>query len=341
MTMKQKNNILSKQADILLLQHNNPYAIALERQIFLEAIEQRKIFCKSEYFFTGIIKFLSRRKIQNIIGRFTAPWILNHTVLSNYLDKCNEKFPVILFLNSFFTEIRYPVDALNYLKKKYGAVFVLYYIDPIERGVCTYANYLRENNVFDMVYTFDKANSEKYNLKFWQTPYSSMKFKIENQYDLYFCGVDTDREQIIDRILQKKDINCRMDVVQVSGNQHYCDNRVEIYTVSDIRPYREVLERTLKANCILEIVRPGQVGFTLRTFEAVVYNKKLLTNNKNVKKFKFYNPEYMKVFEKIEDIDWKWLHEIINVNYHYDGSFSPLRFIKEIEDRAWQMKNNH
>ena len=73
----------------------------------------------------------------------------------------------------------------------------------------------------------------------------------------------------------------------------------------------------------------------------MVYNKKLLTNNKNVKKFKFYNPEYMKVFEKIEDIDWKWLHEIINVNYHYDGSFSPLRFIKEIEDRAWQMKNNH
>ena len=111
--------------------------------------------------------------------------------------------------------------------------------------------------------------------------------------------------------------------------------------VNDIRPYKEVLESTLKANCILEIVRPGQVGFTLRTFEAVVYNKKLLTNNENIKDFKFYNPQYMKIFKKIEDIDWKWVHETLNVDYHYDDSFSPLRFIKEIEGRGWQMRRSH
>lgn len=340
MTTEQIDNMLTT---VLLLEHNNSYAIALERQMFFEAIERQKLLCESESHFDGMIKFLSRRKFQKIIGKFTASWILNHTTLAEYLNMCkkNDIKPIILFLNSCFTEIRYPVDALLYLKKVYDATFILYYIDTIDRTVSLYANYLRENNVFDRVYTFDKLDSEKYGLRFWQTPYSSMNFEEKKQYDLYFGGVDTDRQQFINEILKRKDINCRMDIVQISGSKQYQDDRVQVYSVDDIRPYKEVLESTVKANCILEIVRPGQVGFTLRAFEAVVYNKKLLTNNKSIKNFKFYNPEYMKVFDKIEDIDWEWVHEESNVNYHYDGSFSPLRFVEEIQDREWKTRQNH
>lgn len=337
------DTLASKQANILLLQHNNPYAVVLERQIFAEAIDNGILDVNSETGFRGIAAFLSKRKLQKFIGKITASWILNQTVLMDYLKSAKESNnkPIVLFLNSVFTEIRYPVDALLYLKSKYDAVFVLYYIDTISRGVSIYANYLREKGVFDLIYTFDEMDAHKYKLAYWRTPYSKMNMRESSDFDLYFCGVDADRENVIQEISNVPELECFMDLIRTSeGGEFEGDSRITVHSVKDIMPYKEVLEKTLKANCILEIVRPGQVGFTLRVFEAVVYNKKLLTNNVSVTKFQFYNPKYMKVFEKVENIDWEWVKSKDDVDYHYDGSFSPLRFIEEIKNKACLTKEN-
>lgn len=341
----QTGDKLSKQASILWLQHDSVSAIILERQIFAEALEEKMLDCAIETQFTGINNFLSRRKIQSLIGEYTKKWILNGSVLEEYLSNYQNKGnrPIVLFLNAFYAVNRYPVAALKYLKRKYNALFVLYYIDTTERAVSIYANYLREKGVFDLVYTFDEADADKYGLLFWQTPYSVMKMSLDKQIDLYFGGSDIDnRREIIKNILCAKNLKCKMDLVQGENKYDYHDERVSVYSSEGIRPcYIEMLERTVQANCILEIVRPGQIGFTLRAFEAVVYNKKLLTNNENIKNFTFYNPEYMKVFRRVEEIDWDWVKDKAPVDYHYDGSFSPLRFIEEIENRAWQMKESH
>ena len=95
-------------------------------------------------------------------------------------------------------------------------------------------------------------------------------------------------------------------------------------------PYPEVVAEAKKSNCLLEVVREGQTGPSFRYYEAVCYNKKLLTNNKNAVNFPFYNPEYMHVFEKPEDIDWEWVKERIPVDYGYDGRFSPSRIFDEV-----------
>lgn len=335
----ERNNVLkdlnnnTEKNKILLLQHNNSKAIILEQQIFEEAIEEGLLFCNSEIPLNKIKSILSRRKIQTFIGESTKKWILHGSVIEKYLKKCKDKGeqPIILFLNTIFTEIRYPVRALKYLKAKYNAVFCLYYIDVVSKGVSIYANYLRENGVFDVVYTFDKQDAQKYNLNYWQTPYSMLDLPISNSVDLYFTGVDTDRYEILNEILKQDNLNCRMDLISVTNTNLYNDCRVSVLPTNQVRSYKEVLKSTLKSNCILEIVRPGQSGFTLRAFEAVVYNKKLLTNNEAIKDFEFYNPQYMKVFKKVEDIDWNWVENKTCVNYHYDGSFSPVKFIKELK----------
>ena len=335
---------ISKQDNILLLQHNNPYAILLERQIFAEAIENGMLDAKCETKFKGIPSFLSKRKIQKFIGKNTADWILNRTILRNYLREANEanKRPIILFLNSVFTEIRYPADALLYLKKEYDAIFVLYYIDTISRSVSVYANYLRKKGVFDLVYTFDKCDAYKYGIMFQETPYSRIPLNMSNKIDLYFCGIDTDRIETIRRITRVPELDYSMDLIEASGGEWLEENnRIVLHHVKDAMPYKVVLEKTLQANCILEIVRPGQVGFTLRVFEAVVYNKKLLTNNANITEFPFYNTKYMRVFKKVDDIDWEWVKSKEKVDYHYDGSFSPLKFIEEINNKICQVKASH
>ena len=80
----------------------------------------------------------------------------------------------------------------------------------------------------------------------------------------------------------------------------------------------------------------GQVALTLRPYEAVVYNKKLLTNNKTILSFKYYNPRYMHYFEKIEDIDWNWVARKEKVNYEYEGDFSPIYLLQDISENLYQ-----
>ena len=95
--------------------------------------------------------------------------------------------------------------------------------------------------------------------------------------------------------------------------------------------YKEVLEEVQKTNCVIEFVQKGQRSQTLRYFETVCYNKKLLTNNPNVKNLKFYNEKYMKVFDKFDDIDFEWVKTKENVDYGYNGEFSSKYFIEELD----------
>ena len=106
----------------------------------------------------------------------------------------------------------------------------------------------------------------------------------------------------------------------------------EIDVIGRLKPRKEfvaydvILERTLAANVIIDIV-DNNAPITLRAYEAVVYNKKLLTNNKKILEFKYYDRRYIQYFEKVEDINWDWVKESVNVNYSYTGDFSPAGVI--------------
>ena len=65
--------------------------------------------------------------------------------------------------------------------------------------------------------------------------------------------------------------------------------------------------------------------------EAICYNKKLLTNNKSIFEFPYYNPQYMRYFSDISQIDMEFLKREETVDYGYNGDYSPLNFIKRIE----------
>lgn len=86
----------------------------------------------------------------------------------------------------------------------------------------------------------------------------------------------------------------------------------------------------LNTNVIIEILQKGQNGSSLRYFEAVCYNRKLLTNNPNIEKLPFYNPEYMKVFSSSDDIDVEWVKKKGEIDYGYDRSFSPYYLLSKM-----------
>ena len=39
----------------------------------------------------------------------------------------------------------------------------------------------------------------------------------------------------------------------------------------------------------------------------------------------------MKIFKRVEDIDFEWVKERENINYNYQGEFSPLHALEKLE----------
>jgi len=98
-------------------------------------------------------------------------------------------------------------------------------------------------------------------------------------------------------------------------------------------PYNEMLYYTVNSKCILEVNQGGAVGYTSRFLEAVMYNKKLLTNNCSIQKSAFFSPEYIQCFSKVEEINLAFISEdLLQVDYGYQGEFSPLHLIEKIEN---------
>lgn len=58
----------------------------------------------------------------------------------------------------------------------------------------------------------------------------------------------------------------------------------------DFVEYDDYLQNLRESKAILEIVPENVVGLTIRTMEALFFNKKLITNNKDIKNYDFYNP---------------------------------------------------
>ncbi len=224
---------------------------------------------------------------------------------------------------------------LSYLSKKrklYSNIkFILYLEDPMTniKRACGY-EYSDIVN-FDYVFTFDPIDAEKYGFIYTSLPYSIINNKfVELKRDLYLSATNKGRLDFflkIYNLLDSGGVNALFRIVEVSSEKQQFKKKI-IYNKR--LTYNEILNEVKESNCILELLAKGQAAATMRYYEAVCYNKKLLTNNKDVVNLPFYNPEYIHIFEKPEDIDCEWIKERIPIDYGYDGRFSPTCLIDKI-----------
>ncbi len=244
----------------------------------------------------------------------------------------NLKYYVILLGSSLW-----PIDYtyLLKIKKEYNVKFILLMLDPWESDRMSasarkYADVIK----FDYIFSFDPSDVKKYNFIYEDAPYSiiydSKPCMIEN--DIYLAANAAIRggAGLFHRIyadMKRYCLKANYRLINVPNKDQKFKNEI-IY--NQYIQYPEVVKEVIRSNCILEVLSTGQSGATNRYHEAICYNKKLLTNNKNIVNLPFYNPDYIHVFEKPEDIDWEWVKERIPVDYHYDGRFSPTHLIDKI-----------
>lgn len=188
----------------------------------------------------------------------------------------------------------------------------------------------------DLIYSVSPYDAKKLGLPFlsWDIYSQENNRKTSSvDWDIFFVGSAKDRLKILRKLakrFQEEGLRAKMHIGGVPPEQLSGPLKKYINDSTDYLPYPEVQQNVQKSNCILELVETGQTCLTLRTMEAITYNKKLLTNNENIKAFKYYDPRYIQVFQNVDEIDFNFITERTPVNYGYDGEYSPCNIIKKI-----------
>lgn len=125
-----------------------------------------------------------------------------------------------------------------------------------------------------------------YNTTFYWKSYN-LDMKSSNiDYDVYFVGKDKGRmKKLLDLKRGFTDEGLK-SLIQIMPNHKWSMKRTYCRPV----PYKEVIENIRRSKAIMDIKVNINAGPSLRALEAAFYRKKLITDDCNVRHFKFYSP---------------------------------------------------
>lgn len=202
------------------------------------------------------------------------------------------------------------VKELTTLKiLQHNATFILYMWDSFDNK-----NSCNTIHLFDKVLTFDNHDAQKYHLHFhplfYIDTYSKMPSKSLLQYDLCFIATaHSDRYLVAKKVkMQLDQFSLKMfSFLYLNTKLMYWGRRLFLkkYNYGPIADFSftpmsqdEIISLISKSKAILDINHPSQVGLTMRTFEALGANKKLITTNKNIKVYDFYNSSNIAIIDR-------------------------------------------
>ena len=98
-------------------------------------------------------------------------------------------------------------------------------------------------------------------------------------------------------------------------------------------PYLKVLQYVKKTKCILEIPQKESESETMRVFEAIFFDKKLITSNKNIQNREYYDPQKIFCYDKIEELDPMFVSNGTDVAYDdkFRERFKPYNMLNFID----------
>lgn len=193
-----------------------------------------------------------------------------------------------------------------------------------------------QKELFDLRMSYDEGECKKYGMQYFVEFESKTDVPVSPDYplsDIFFAGRPKGRLERLFAAYHKfteAGLQCSYYLVGVPKEQQiplkgitYADKQM---------PYREMLYHTVNTRCVLEINQSGAVGYTSRFLEAVMYGKKLITDNLSILKSDFYNPAYISCVASVEDIDPAFVTaDVGEIDYHYRGAFSPVHLIENID----------
>jgi hypothetical protein len=272
------------------------------------------------------------------------PFIYRNKIDNYYKKSITNIFDQILIISPEYLS----VNIILSLKEKTKASRLILYM---------WDSFLNKKNVadvikyFDKVLTFDSDDAERLNIFFRPLFFSSGR-KSEKEYhdtiDISFIGTGhSDRVRIIEMIkkqsvdlhlhyyfylyLQNKFIYYFYKIT----NKHFKGIKKTYFHYEHV-DYEEYIKISESSKAIVDIEHPNQKGLTMRTFEVLGKERKLITTNEKIKDYDFYNPSNILIIDRLNPIinkdfinsDYQPLPATIYYKYSIDGwledIFTPI-----------------
>lgn len=156
---------------------------------------------------------------------------------------------------------------------------------------------------FDKIYSFDEGQCNEFNLKYipqFMPACLTKESSESNRKEAIFIGKDKGRAGFLfqlSKILDKCNIASNFHVLRdESSSEDY------LFYKDKALKYEQVIKLTKGCSVIVEINKEKQVGITLRALEALFLNKKLISNNVNLKDYDFFHPSRIYIIDDIKSL---------------------------------------
>lgn len=249
---------------------------------------------KAEYLLDKINPNYIHNKCTDNLRRFICN-IINKSI---YIDN-------VLVIDGKYTT----PELLNFMRNSFPhARFTLYLWDDVDR-LPTLKSQL---HYYSDVYSFDNRDCKKYGFKYVPLFYSR-EFDYHNESKdtyVYCLGTDhSDRVKIADKFKMYFLIeNITYDFHIVRSKPSYYKNRIaDIIHKRDYISYKPVSEsdyanKLKRSFAILDIPHVSQEGLSMRVIEALASHCKVITSNKEVRKYNFYNADNFWIYDRSGEI---------------------------------------
>lgn len=252
----------------------------------------------------------SKSLIDKIIIRLNKKMLKKK--IDRYLDKIiednkNTKFDIVLVIFGQSFEKKH-IKKLREANPE--AQFIYYAWDSI----CNFPFIKELYTEFDKAYSFDDEDAKNYGMEFLPLFYSNKLEDSEIKYDC--CAIQTikvgklENFENIKKSLPKDVKFYRYLYLQSKFVYLYFKFKYKAFKNYRMKDFhykkltrKEVNKISCESKVIIDCQMKDQVGLTMRTFEALHLNKKLITSNSNIKKYDFYTPNNIYIIEDYKNIE--------------------------------------
>lgn len=292
----------------------------------------------------------------------TSGWVkaiirINKDYISSYIrryfDKMmsivsRKKYDVVLLISG--QSLAFSEDMIKKLKSTQSqARFVLYQWDSLENF--PYIENLQK--YFDKCYSFDKRDCKQCSqLRFLPLFYSKQyenlgKKSQENNYVYDFCFVGTAHPK---KYRLVNDMSNKLKEIYPKQFIYYFFPSRLVYFYRKMKnkefknaKYTDFHYTPLKgpemdavfhnSRCVLDSPQDGQIGLTMRVFEALGAKKKLITTNSDIANYDFFRPENIYIYTGDFDFDNVFFKkDYVGLDFKIYRKYSLNRWLKELVD---------
>ena len=160
---------------------------------------------------------------------------------------------------------------------------------------------------FNEYYSFEEEDCIKYNFTKLSNLYIHKSSNTTPTYDaFFFASKDARLNNVIKLItyLRQKNWNAKALIVAKKTKSKSKPINVEGVTITEnSTPFSQIYQYADNTKVVIDISHPNQKGLSMRPYECLGLERKLITNNSEIIKYDFYNPDNIFIIRDFDNLN--------------------------------------